>query len=272
MSSTEQTVQVYQLQIWIREISPQIWRRLLVRSDSTIAQLHDTLQIAFGWTDEHLHQFLIRGKPYGVWKPGGISFCGNPHQVRLCDFHFRFKERWGYEYDQTDCWQHEIRLEQILPLDPAKHYPICVAGKRRAPLEDCGGPWAFMALRDEHPLFEVTAQFAQLLLDHRDVLDDYQDELRRLGYWIVYEHFSMIIISGLSPKLGGFEHEESAFRETLVYHYHRKKHKQMEHTIEEQSLKSLIPLFLADLAHANQSPHTCSAYATDGGRREGGSP
>ncbi len=68
-------------------------------------------------------------------------------------------------------------------------YTICVAGKRRAPLEDCGGPWAFMALRDEYPLFEVIAQFAQLLLDHRDELDDYQEELRRLGYWIVYEHF-----------------------------------------------------------------------------------
>jgi len=140
MSSTNQTVPVYQLRIWIREISPQIWRCLLVRSDSTIAQLHDTLQIAFGWTDEHLHQFLIRGKPYGVWKPSGISFCDNPHQVRLCDFHFRCKERWTYEYDLADWWQHEIRLEQILPLDPAKPYPICVAGKRRAPLEDCSGP------------------------------------------------------------------------------------------------------------------------------------
>jgi hypothetical protein len=59
MSSTEQVVQVYQLRIWIRHISPQIWRRLLVRSDSTIAQLHDTLQIAFDWTNDHLHQFLI---------------------------------------------------------------------------------------------------------------------------------------------------------------------------------------------------------------------
>ena len=46
-----------------------------------------------------------------------------------------------------------------------------------------------MALRDEHPLWEVTTQFAQLLLDHRDKLDDYQDELRRLGYWIVCENF-----------------------------------------------------------------------------------
>jgi Plasmid pRiA4b ORF-3-like protein len=47
MSNTDQMVQVYQLHIWIRGISPQIWRRLLMRSDSTIAQLHDTLQIAF---------------------------------------------------------------------------------------------------------------------------------------------------------------------------------------------------------------------------------
>ncbi len=109
--------------------------------------------------------------------------------MRLRDFHFLCKERWTYEYDLTDWWQHEVRLEQILPLDPAKYYPICVAGKRRGPIEDCGGPWAFMALRDEHPIYEVTAQFAELLLDHRDELDDYQDELRRLAYWIVCEDF-----------------------------------------------------------------------------------
>jgi Plasmid pRiA4b ORF-3-like protein len=189
MNSTEQAVQVYQLRVWIREISPQIWRRLLVRSDSTIAQLHEILQIAFGWSDEHLHQFLIRGKPYGIGRSGGISFDDNPHRVRLCDFHFHIKERWVYEYDLTDWWQHEIRLEQILPLDPAKHYPVCLAGKRRGPLEDCGGPWAFMALRDEHPLWKVVPQFAQLLLDHRDDLDGYRDELRQLAYWIVREDF-----------------------------------------------------------------------------------
>ena len=64
MERTDTGVEVYQLRIWIRKMSPQIWRRLLVRSDSTIAQLHNTLQIAFGWADEHLHQFLIRGKPF----------------------------------------------------------------------------------------------------------------------------------------------------------------------------------------------------------------
>ncbi len=38
----------------------------------------------------------------------------------------------------------------------------------------------------------------------------------------------------------------------------------MEHTAtEEQSLQSLVATFLADLAHANHSPHTRRAYAID---------
>ena len=46
------------------------------------------------------------------------------------DFHFRCKECWVYEYDLTDWWQHEIRLEQVIPLDLEKSYPPCLAGKR----------------------------------------------------------------------------------------------------------------------------------------------
>ena len=41
-------VHVYQLKVWIQAISPMVWRRLLVRSDSTLADLHYTLQIAIG--------------------------------------------------------------------------------------------------------------------------------------------------------------------------------------------------------------------------------
>jgi hypothetical protein len=57
--------EVYQLHVWLREITPLIWRRLVVRSDSTIADLHDTPQIAMGWDDAHLPRLRIRGKDYG---------------------------------------------------------------------------------------------------------------------------------------------------------------------------------------------------------------
>ena len=74
----------------------------------------------------------------------------------------------------------------------------------------------------------------------------------------------IIIITGLPPKSDDLERKESAFRETPIYRYHRNKHKPVEHALtEEQSLESLVALFLAGLAHANHSPHTCRAYATD---------
>src|SRR3712207_2265271 len=107
--ANDSPVEVYQLHVWLREISPMIWRRLLVRSDSTIADLHYTLQIVFGWTDSHLHRFVIHGKDYGLAYLGGISFADDPHQVCLRDFRFRRNARFRYEYDFGDLWQHQIR-------------------------------------------------------------------------------------------------------------------------------------------------------------------
>jgi hypothetical protein len=60
--------QIYQLRAVLRGISPLIWRRLLVRSDSTVAQLHEVLQVAFGWDDD---RFEIRGREYAVYRDGG---------------------------------------------------------------------------------------------------------------------------------------------------------------------------------------------------------
>jgi Plasmid pRiA4b ORF-3-like protein len=98
-------------------ISPIIWRRLLVRSDSTIANLHDTLQITFGWSDDHLHRFLIHGRQDGVAYIGGITFRDDPRRIKLSDLGLRVKEKFFYEYDFNDQWRHLIRVEAILPAE-----------------------------------------------------------------------------------------------------------------------------------------------------------
>ena len=113
-------VEIYQLHVWIRQISPMIWRRLLVRSDSSIADLHCTLQIAFGWSDEHLNQFQIHGQDYGVYHDGGVNFSKNPNLVKLSDFKLRKNERFTYEYDFGDFWEHTVRMEARLPLEKDK--------------------------------------------------------------------------------------------------------------------------------------------------------
>ena len=146
MAITPATPQVYQLKIVLRDISPLIWRRVLVASTTTIADLHAIIQIAMGWEDLHLHQFCIYGKTYGVYHDGGISFADNPHQVSLAHFRLRAGERFRYEYDMGDFWQHDIWLERVLSPTPRQHYPVCSAGGGDCPPEDCGGPPGYRAL------------------------------------------------------------------------------------------------------------------------------
>lgn len=185
-------VEVYRLHVWIRQISPMIWRRLLVRSDSTIVDLHFTLQIAFGWSDKHLNRFHIHGQDYGVYHDGGISFSSNSTQVRLGEFKFRKNERFLYEYDLSDCWQHEVRIEARETLKEQRLYPCCIGGQRRAPPEDCGGPLVFMTWRDEVPL-----RVRNLLEDICDDLEandlegirDRADGIEELREWLTLDSF-----------------------------------------------------------------------------------
>jgi hypothetical protein len=44
--------------------------------------------------------------------------------------------RFLYEYDFGNDWRHDVRVEQRLPLDPKRIYPVCIAGKNAAPPED----------------------------------------------------------------------------------------------------------------------------------------
>ena len=83
---------VYQLKVALRGISPLIWRRLLVRADTSIADLHCILQLVLGWTNSHLHRFLIHGKEYGIADGGGMGFADDPRQIRLRDFQLRLRE------------------------------------------------------------------------------------------------------------------------------------------------------------------------------------
>ena len=78
---------VYQLRIVLHGISPLIWRRLPVRSNSTIGDLHRTLQVAFGWSDEHLHCFVIHGREHGA------KNLVDPRRVLPADLGLRLHER-----------------------------------------------------------------------------------------------------------------------------------------------------------------------------------
>src|SRR5262249_20353341 len=100
----------------------------------------------------------------------------------------RPNERFAYEYDFGDLWRHEIRLEQILPFDPTQTYPVCTAGARAAPVEECGGPQAFLALRQHFSIVHVAERLVAVL-QKDDEVDDPHAELETLRYWFAVDRF-----------------------------------------------------------------------------------
>jgi hypothetical protein len=124
---------LYQLRVVLRDVSPLVWRRLLISSETSIAQLHKILQLVFDWSGEHLHRFRIHGRDYGSSQCCGITFDEDAGQVPLSRFCLHDGERFRYEYDFTAGWALDVRLEQVLPWDAKRSVPVCTGevGPRR---------------------------------------------------------------------------------------------------------------------------------------------
>lgn len=180
---------IYQLKVVLKGISPMIWRRLQVSGDSTIADLHYILQIVVGWSDEHLNRFTIHGKQYGVSHPGGILFSDDPNRVKLADLQLREREKFLYEYDFTDRWQHQLRVEAIEYPEQPLTAPVCIAGKRSVPPEDCGGPWSFLAQRQHYSVGYALEVLADIQAGGTETLRARYEEVCLLKRWLSLETF-----------------------------------------------------------------------------------
>lgn len=154
---------VLQLKITLRGSKPPIWRRVQVLNNMTFSDLHDVIQIVMGWTCSHLHQFVVANKYIGSVAELEDEVL-NEKRIKLSDYISGEKEKFRYEYDFGDDWDHIIEVEKILPVDPTQSYPRCLAGKRACPPEDCGGIWNYGALVEilanpDHPEYENMRDF-----------------------------------------------------------------------------------------------------------------
>jgi Plasmid pRiA4b ORF-3-like protein len=105
--------EIYQIKVTLLRTAPPIWRRLLVPSDITLAGLHDLLQLAMGWTDSHMHEFLFRGQHYGPTHPErGVAEAIDERKVRLNQLLARVGAKILYTYDFGDGWEHGIVFEK----------------------------------------------------------------------------------------------------------------------------------------------------------------
>lgn len=137
-----------QIHVVIEGIAPPVWRRLVVPLNFTLAQLHPILQAAFGWTDSHLHQFVIGGLRYGDAEFAEAERIDDDEprtfdatEVQLKDFCLYRVDALSFEYvyDFGDNWVHRVTLEKQLVVKPAPKKASCMEGGRCCPPEDVGG-------------------------------------------------------------------------------------------------------------------------------------
>jgi hypothetical protein len=139
---------IFRVYVSLLDIEPPIWRRIELSCRTTLKQLHRILQIAMGWSDSHLHEFVVNGQRYGISdpaydEPGEVIAEG---RVRLEEVLPVSKASILYTYDLGDNWQHSIRLESIHSPEPGVDYPRVLKGARSCPPEDCGGTGGYADL------------------------------------------------------------------------------------------------------------------------------
>jgi tRNA (cmo5U34)-methyltransferase len=140
VAKSKQTDQepVYQCKVSLKGLIPAIWRRIQVAGDTRLDEFHRILQTVMGWGNYHLYQFIIDGIVYG--EPAGLGPAVTPaSEIKLNQVVQAKGQKFIYIYDLADDWQHVIKIEKILPPEPDVYYPVCLAGQRACPPEECGG-------------------------------------------------------------------------------------------------------------------------------------
>lgn len=148
MNATKKTARrtqphrIYQLRISLDEADPSVWRRLWVPDTLTLAQLDRVLQAAMGWTNSHLHDFVIEGQSYGTPSDDDAHDMPPPLDERrhtLAGVLGTSVQHFSYLYDFGDHWQHSVAIELIMLPNGINTWPLCLDGRNACPPEDVGG-------------------------------------------------------------------------------------------------------------------------------------
>ncbi len=124
---------ICQLKITLCHFRPTCWRRVLVPASATLGDLHEVIQIAFAWDNDHLHAFTVGRRQYG---DPYFDAEYDEDKVTIGEVFDRGRKSIAYVYDFGDSWLHDIALENVVEPEPTTSYPICVDGRGDAPVED----------------------------------------------------------------------------------------------------------------------------------------
>ena len=163
---------VLQFKATLHEAKPPIWRRFTIPADKTLEDLHDVLQVLFGWVDYHLREFQIASKSYGLPDPDEEFENEKLDDSNFTLFQVLKKEgqRFCYFYDFGDGWQIDLVIEKVQESSAKETRAVCLAGERNGPPEDVGGVYGYEQFLEAiaDPAHEMHADLLQWIGGHFD--------------------------------------------------------------------------------------------------------
>jgi Plasmid pRiA4b ORF-3-like protein len=165
------------LRIELLDVTPLVWRRVLVSNRWTLASLHRYVQWVMGWSDSHAHEFQVgEGVVAPDWWIYEVDRDTDTRQYRderrvsvaAVVAELGAGGEFEYRYDMGDGWQHRLVVESLPRVAETQDLspPVCLAGENACPPEDVGGPAGY-------------AQFLEILGDRAH--EQHEDMVRWIG-------------------------------------------------------------------------------------------
>lgn len=166
----------YIVQVRIQDIAhPRVTRTFSIPPSTTFYTFHLAIQIAFGWQNQHSHQFEISNIP-AIWiddkkkppRPSGPPILLTIHNTQLsCVIddtpsvdekttklsdvfeQEQYKNKYlEYMYDFGDSWEHSVDLLGRAEEYISSNYIFCLSGEGAPVAEDCGGVDGWEGLKE----------------------------------------------------------------------------------------------------------------------------
>ena len=151
------------LKIVLEDTHPPVWRRVVVPENMSFGNLHEVIQMVFGWYDMHLHVFEAPNRAYDIVADTEDSF--NDYyfmEDKIPVIAVAQYEKWiRYTYDFGDDWRHKITFEKSID-DYAYDYPTLIKVKGANFDEDSGGVWGKSQSDESYDMTAVNAHLEHI--------------------------------------------------------------------------------------------------------------
>jgi hypothetical protein len=119
----DEPVWMARLLVVLLDVQPAAWRLVQVPAMTPLNKPHDVIQAVMGWTDNHLHEFIINGVRYGMDEPTGFEDerVVDERRATLADAMEGKVRTFDYIYDFGDNWHHAVTVEAIEDPEHEEH-------------------------------------------------------------------------------------------------------------------------------------------------------